>query len=120
MTLITYNFALSHILIALNQNVEIVGAVDIFPQVDKHGPTFEIQPEEKRYASKGKMLYLVAHSFLNGQSKKLNFFPLPELHETQFKKTRGAPGTRMEILKFLKEFELIERYFLRFMTMWKP
>ena len=33
------------------------------------------------------MLYLVAHSFLNGQSKNSNLFPLPELHETQFKKT---------------------------------
>ena len=34
----------------LRWNVEIVGVVDIFPQVDKHGPRFEIQPEEKRYA----------------------------------------------------------------------
>ena len=41
------------------------------------------------------MLYLVAHSFLNGQSKKLIFFPFPDLHETKFKKTRGALGTRM-------------------------
>ena len=24
--------------------------VDIFPPIDKHGPRFEIQPEEKRYA----------------------------------------------------------------------
>ena len=41
------------------------------------------------------MLYLIAHSFFNGQSKYSNFFPLPELHETQFKKNRGALGTRM-------------------------
>ena len=33
------------------------------------------------------MLYLVAHLFFNGQSKNSNLFPLPELHETQFKKT---------------------------------
>ena len=42
------------------------------------------------------MLYPVAHSFLNGQSKNSNFLPLPELHETQFKKNRGALGTRMQ------------------------
>ena len=42
------------------------------------------------------MLYLVAHSFLNGQSKNSNLFPLPELDETQLKKKhRGALGTRM-------------------------
>ena len=41
------------------------------------------------------MLYLVAHSFFNGQSKNSNLFPLPELHETQFKQNRGALGTRM-------------------------
>ena len=41
------------------------------------------------------MLYLVAHSIFNGQSKNSNLFPLPELHETQFKKNRGALGTRM-------------------------
>ena len=32
------------------------------------------------------MLYLVAHSFLNSQSKNSNFFLLPELQEMQLKK----------------------------------
>ena len=44
------------------------------------------------------MLYLVAHSFFNGQSKNSNLFSLPELHETQFKQNRGALGTRMASL----------------------
>ena len=38
------------------------------------------------------MLYLVAHSFFNGQSKNSNLFPLPELHETQFKKKPWSSG----------------------------
>ena len=41
------------------------------------------------------MLYLIAHLFSNGQSKNSNFYPLPELRETQFKKTRGPLGARM-------------------------
>ena len=32
------------------------------------------------------MLYPVAHSFFNGQSKNSNLFPLPQLHEMQFKR----------------------------------
>ena len=47
------------------------------------------------------MLYLVAHSFLNGQSNNSNFFPLPELHETQFKNNRGALGTRMMVMMMM-------------------
>ena len=45
------------------------------------------------------MLYLVAHSFFNGQSKNSNLFPLPELNETQFKNNGGALGTRMELTR---------------------
>ena len=42
------------------------------------------------------MLYLVAHSFFNGQSKNSNLFPFnTRATETQFKKDRGALGTRM-------------------------
>ena len=63
----------------------------MFPQVDKHGPTFEIA-DEKGYVYKGKMLYLIAHLFLNSQSKNSNFFPLPELHEAQFKKKEWSSG----------------------------
>ena len=75
------------------------------------------------------MLYLVAHSFFNGQSKNSNIFPLPELHETQFKKNRGAQGTRMrcdmncvrskDAHKQLARTSLIYNS-VRLLTKWRP
>ena len=36
--------------ILIRLQVTLVSLVVMLPQVDRHGPTFEIQPEEKRYA----------------------------------------------------------------------
>ena len=46
------------------------------------------------------MLYLVAHLFFNGQSKNSNFISVTSY--TQFKKNRGALGTRMNIDKLVE------------------